>query len=235
MVVVLGGHLPGVAATRGVGQLKLPCLGRQPTCRVSFFSRPLLRTTPERLSKVWRAAGGVLALGRAASGGLDGLHPTTRSQCGAGRILGREIHTDTPNLAPSHLYHQWPRHAPTPSSGWGPGLSPPAPLARFWCQRRSVVLRVAWPGFQSLPWATATFLVFSWLRPRLETSASLRHPAGNRAACVVAKKALMTLVRSKPGESTQLCEGMLLGPALWLCNCLRAGPHRGFAYSFSRL
>ena len=45
----------------------------------------------------------------------------------------------------------------------------------------------------------------------------------------------MTLVRSKPGESTQLCEGMLLGSALWPCNFWRAGPHRGFAYSFSRL
>ena len=45
----------------------------------------------------------------------------------------------------------------------------------------------------------------------------------------------MTLVRSKPGESTQLCEGMLLGSALWPCNFWRAGPHRGFAYSFSCL
>ena len=47
-----------------------------------------------------------------------------------------------------------------------------------------------WCGqvFQSLPWATAAFHIFSWPRSRLETPASLRHPAGNRAACVVAKE-----------------------------------------------
>ena len=69
---------PGVAATRGVGHSKLLRLIGQPTCRVSYFPTPF-RTTPSRPLEVRRVAHGVPASGRAASGGLGGLRPATRS------------------------------------------------------------------------------------------------------------------------------------------------------------